>query len=64
MLDHVQQAVDDDAAIAEFPVAMEAAGALNEAGVRMLRGAPNLARIRNSNGVTAHSVRRRELRFA
>ena len=63
MLDHVQQAVDDDAAITEFPVTMEAAGALHEAGIRVLRGATNLARIRSSNGVvTARGVRRRELR--
>lgn len=43
-LDHVQDAVRDRVAIAEFPTTLEAAEALHAAGVRVLMGAPNLVR--------------------
>ena len=43
-LEHVEQAIDDGVSIAEFPTTMEAAGALHEAGVRVMMGAPNLVR--------------------
>ncbi|HEX3439670.1 MAG TPA: alpha-D-ribose 1-methylphosphonate 5-triphosphate diphosphatase [Pseudolabrys sp.] len=41
---HVEQAVADRVAIAEFPVTMEAAAGLHEAGIKVLMGAPNLIR--------------------
>ena len=43
-MEHVRQAISDRVAIAEFPTTIEAAGALHEAGVRVLMGAPNLVR--------------------
>ena len=43
-LEHVQQAVVDEVAIAEFPTTIEAAEALHESGIRVLMGAPNLVR--------------------
>jgi alpha-D-ribose 1-methylphosphonate 5-triphosphate diphosphatase len=43
-LGHVQDAVRDRVAIAEFPTTIEAAEALHHAGVRVLMGAPNLVR--------------------
>ncbi len=43
-LEHVDQAISDGVSIAEFPTTMEAAGALHEAGVRVMMGAPNLVR--------------------
>lgn len=43
-LEHVEQAIDDGVSIAEFPTTLEAAGALHEAGVRVMMGAPNLVR--------------------
>lgn len=43
-LEHVEQAVRDRVAIAEFPTTMEAAEALHHAGIRVLMGAPNLVR--------------------
>ena len=43
-LDHVEQAISDGVSIAEFPTTLEAAGALHEAGVRVMMGAPNLVR--------------------
>jgi alpha-D-ribose 1-methylphosphonate 5-triphosphate diphosphatase len=43
-LEHVEQAVRDKVAIAEFPTTVEAAEALHSAGIRVLMGAPNLVR--------------------
>jgi alpha-D-ribose 1-methylphosphonate 5-triphosphate diphosphatase len=43
-LEHVEQAIGDGVSIAEFPTTLEAAGALHEAGVRVMMGAPNLVR--------------------
>jgi alpha-D-ribose 1-methylphosphonate 5-triphosphate diphosphatase len=43
-LEHVEQAIRDRVAIAEFPTTMEAAEALHAAGIRVLMGAPNLVR--------------------
>ena len=43
-LAHVRQSVVDGVAIAEFPTTVEAAGALHEAGVKVLMGAPNMVR--------------------
>lgn len=43
-LEHVMQAVSDRVAIAEFPVTVEAAAGLHEAGIKVLMGAPNLIR--------------------
>jgi alpha-D-ribose 1-methylphosphonate 5-triphosphate diphosphatase len=43
-LDHVEQSVADQVAIAEFPTTVEAARALHGAGIRVLMGAPNLIR--------------------
>jgi alpha-D-ribose 1-methylphosphonate 5-triphosphate diphosphatase len=43
-LEHVEQAVRDRVAIAEFPTTAEAAQALHGNGIRVLMGAPNLVR--------------------
>jgi alpha-D-ribose 1-methylphosphonate 5-triphosphate diphosphatase len=43
-LEHVDDAVRDRVAIAEFPTTLEAAQALHAAGVRVMMGAPNLVR--------------------
>ena len=43
-LEHVEDAIRDRVAIAEFPTTIEAAEALHAAGVRVLMGAPNLVR--------------------
>jgi alpha-D-ribose 1-methylphosphonate 5-triphosphate diphosphatase len=43
-MEHVEQAIRDGVAIAEFPTTMEAAEALHAAGIRVLMGAPNLVR--------------------
>lgn len=43
-LEHVEQAVRDKVAIAEFPTTVEAAEALHASGIRVLMGAPNLVR--------------------
>jgi alpha-D-ribose 1-methylphosphonate 5-triphosphate diphosphatase len=43
-LEHVQEAIRDKVAIAEFPTTVEAAAALHAAGVCVLMGAPNLVR--------------------
>jgi alpha-D-ribose 1-methylphosphonate 5-triphosphate diphosphatase len=43
-LEHVEQAIRDRVAIAEFPTTLEAAKALHAAGIRVLMGAPNLVR--------------------
>jgi len=49
-LDHVEQSVADEVAIAEFPTTLEAAQALHAAGVRILMGAPNLVRGSSHSG--------------
>src|SRR5215472_14200596 len=49
-LDHVEQSVADEVAIAEFPTTLEAAQALHSAGVRVLMGAPNLVRGSSHSG--------------
>jgi alpha-D-ribose 1-methylphosphonate 5-triphosphate diphosphatase len=49
-LDHVEQSVADEVAIAEFPTTLEAAQALHEHGVRVLMGAPNLVRGSSHSG--------------
>ena len=41
---HVEQAIEDGVAIAEFPTTVEAARGLHEGGIRVLMGAPNLVR--------------------
>jgi alpha-D-ribose 1-methylphosphonate 5-triphosphate diphosphatase len=41
---HVDEAIRDGVAIAEFPTTVEAAQALHAAGIRVLMGAPNLVR--------------------
>ncbi|MDR3497363.1 MAG: alpha-D-ribose 1-methylphosphonate 5-triphosphate diphosphatase, partial [Ancalomicrobiaceae bacterium] len=43
-LDHVEEAIGDGAAIAEFPTTVEAARRSHEAGIRVLMGAPNVVR--------------------
>ncbi len=43
-LEHVNEAIRDHVAIAEFPTTVEAAAALHGAGIRVLMGAPNLVR--------------------
>ena len=43
-LEHVEQAIHDRVAIAEFPTTVEAAQALHGTGIRVLMGAPNLVR--------------------
>ena len=54
-LEHVDQAVRDRVAIAEFPTTVEAARALHESGVRVLMGAPNLVRGSSHAGNVATS---------
>ena len=48
--EHVDQAINDAVAIAEFPTTMEAAQALHGAGVKVLMGAPNLIRGKSHSG--------------
>jgi alpha-D-ribose 1-methylphosphonate 5-triphosphate diphosphatase len=43
-LDHVEEAVRNNVAIAEFPTTIEAAEALHGAGIKVMMGAPNLVR--------------------
>jgi alpha-D-ribose 1-methylphosphonate 5-triphosphate diphosphatase len=43
-LDHVEEAIRNNVAIAEFPTTMEAAEALHRADIRVMMGAPNLVR--------------------
>jgi alpha-D-ribose 1-methylphosphonate 5-triphosphate diphosphatase len=43
-LDHVEEAIQNKVAIAEFPTTMEAAEALHQADIRVMMGAPNLVR--------------------
>jgi alpha-D-ribose 1-methylphosphonate 5-triphosphate diphosphatase len=49
-LDHVEEAIRDGVAIAEFPTTIEAADALHRAGIRVLMGAPNLVLGRSHAG--------------
>jgi alpha-D-ribose 1-methylphosphonate 5-triphosphate diphosphatase len=51
--EHVEQAVHDRVAIAEFPTTMEAAAALHGAGIKVLMGAPNLIRGGSHSGNVA-----------
>jgi alpha-D-ribose 1-methylphosphonate 5-triphosphate diphosphatase len=50
---HVEQAICDGIAIAEFPTTVEAAEALHAAGIRVLMGAPNLVRGSSHSGNVA-----------
>ncbi|MBN8920872.1 MAG: alpha-D-ribose 1-methylphosphonate 5-triphosphate diphosphatase, partial [Rhizobiales bacterium] len=52
-LQHVDDALRDNVAIAEFPTTLEAAEALHAAGVRVLMGAPNLVRGGSHSGNVA-----------
>jgi alpha-D-ribose 1-methylphosphonate 5-triphosphate diphosphatase len=54
-LDHVDQAIADGVAIAEFPTTIEAAERLHASGVRVLMGAPNLVRGASHSGNVATS---------
>ncbi|HLH95941.1 MAG TPA: alpha-D-ribose 1-methylphosphonate 5-triphosphate diphosphatase [Xanthobacteraceae bacterium] len=49
-LDHVEQSIADQVAIAEFPTTLEAARASHAAGIRVLMGAPNLVRGSSHSG--------------
>ncbi|MPZ55311.1 MAG: alpha-D-ribose 1-methylphosphonate 5-triphosphate diphosphatase [Rhizobiales bacterium] len=51
--EHVNEAIRDKVAIAEFPTTVEAAEALHAAGVRVLMGAPNLVRGKSHAGNVA-----------
>lgn len=47
---HVDEAVADDVAIAEFPTTLEAARASHKAGLAVMMGAPNIVRGKSHNG--------------
>ncbi|WP_248306362.1 alpha-D-ribose 1-methylphosphonate 5-triphosphate diphosphatase [Devosia oryzisoli] len=47
---HVEEAVSDGVAIAEFPTTLEAASAAHDAGLAVLMGAPNVVRGRSHSG--------------
>lgn len=47
---HVEQAVADGVAIAEFPTTLEAAAASHDAGLAILMGAPNVVRGKSHSG--------------
>ncbi len=49
-LEHVQQSIADEVAIAEFPTTLEAAAASHAAGIAVLMGAPNLVRGSSHSG--------------
>ena len=49
-VDHVDEAVRDGMAIAEFPTTMDAAKACHAAGMAVLMGAPNVVRGKSHNG--------------
>ena len=51
--EHVEEAVQDEVAIAEFPTTMEAAEGLHAAGIKVLMGAPNLVRGGSHSGNVA-----------
>ncbi|NWG23645.1 MAG: alpha-D-ribose 1-methylphosphonate 5-triphosphate diphosphatase [Pseudorhodoplanes sp.] len=55
-LDHVQEAIQNKVAIAEFPTTMEAAEALHRADIRVMMGAPNLVRGGSHSGNVATAV--------
>jgi len=59
-LDHVEQAIADGIAIAEFPTTIEAAAALHQAGIRVMMGAPNLVRGGSHSGNVATADLARE----
>jgi alpha-D-ribose 1-methylphosphonate 5-triphosphate diphosphatase len=52
-LDHVNDAVRDQVAIAEFPTTLEAAAALHATGIQVSMGAPNLVLGRSHSGNVA-----------
>ncbi|PCI05199.1 MAG: phosphonate metabolism protein PhnM [Hyphomicrobiales bacterium] len=47
---HVDEAIADDVAIAEFPTTLEAAHASHKAGLAVMMGAPNIVRGKSHNG--------------
>jgi len=47
---HVEEAVEDGVAIAEFPTTLEAASAAHDAGLAILMGAPNVVRGKSHSG--------------
>ncbi len=49
-LAHVEEAVSDGVAIAEFPTTLEAAAAAHDAGLAILMGAPNVVRGKSHSG--------------
>jgi alpha-D-ribose 1-methylphosphonate 5-triphosphate diphosphatase len=49
-LAHVEEAVTDGVAIAEFPTTLEAAAAAHDAGLAILMGAPNVVRGKSHSG--------------
>jgi len=49
-LGHVEEAVEDGVAIAEFPTTLEAAAAAHDAGLAVLMGAPNVVRGKSHSG--------------
>jgi alpha-D-ribose 1-methylphosphonate 5-triphosphate diphosphatase len=49
-LAHVEEAVEDGVAIAEFPTTLEAAAAAHDAGLAVLMGAPNVVRGKSHSG--------------
>jgi len=49
-IEHVQEAIDDNVSIAEFPTTMEAAKASHQAGLAVLMGGPNIVRGQSHNG--------------
>jgi alpha-D-ribose 1-methylphosphonate 5-triphosphate diphosphatase len=59
-LEHVEEAVRNGVAIAEFPTTLEAARAAHEGGLAVLMGAPNLVRGRSHNGNIAAADLARE----
>jgi alpha-D-ribose 1-methylphosphonate 5-triphosphate diphosphatase len=59
-LAHVQEAIADGAAIAEFPTTAEAAAACHGAGVAVLMGAPNVVRGGSHSGNVAAEALARE----
>lgn len=52
-LEHVEEALRDGVAVAEFPTTMEAAEALHGAGIKVMMGAPNLVRGGSHSGNVA-----------
>jgi alpha-D-ribose 1-methylphosphonate 5-triphosphate diphosphatase len=52
-VEHVEQAVQDRVAIAEFPTTVGAAAALHAAGIKVMMGAPNLIRGGSHSGNVA-----------